>query len=380
MRVIIRRIAVLVLTFSLCGCAADEDARESLPKARGAPVAVEERPRLSVGVLSGDATQEFDGVRTPFLLADGRLVVPLNGNSEIRVFGADGAFIESLGGEGEGPGEFTSLESAWSRGDTIEAADSRLRRITRFLPDGEVEVVRLVGPPRSSQSAPPGAVPDGWVMYGVETAEYGGRDQMAVHWFDREGTHLGVIARTMGFTRIEGTVVTGVHPLSPRSIIRIGNGEIYVGETLTPRIQVLDAAGTLGRSLTWQVDRNPDPDAAMGLLRESPDLGEFDRRLLPDALVPEQLSVFWDLLVDDAGFVWVRPYDPTMHALALRGRASGSGQGGVWRVFDSDGGEVGSVEIPEGLMPTQITLDAVVGVRMDALDVESVHVYPLRRN
>ena len=327
MKVIPRSIAVLVLTFSLCGCNADEEARPSLPGALGTPVAVEEQPRFSVGVLSGDTNQEFYGVSTPFLLADGRLVVPLRGSNVIRVFAADGAFVETLGGEGEGPGEFTGLESVWSRADTIEAADNRLKRITRFLPDGTVEVVRLVGAPSSAQSAPPGALPGGWVMFGVATAEYGGRDEVVVHRFDREGTHLGVIARTEGFVRIEGPGVAGAHPLSPRAIIRIGDGKIYLAETLTPRIQVLGPAGTIERELTWQVDRVPDPGAALALLRDSADPSEIFLRLLTAAPVPEQVSVFWDFMVDEAGFVWVRPYDPMLHALVGR-LGSGSGQGG----------------------------------------------------
>ena len=162
MKVIPRSITVLVLTLSLCGCDADEDARPSLPGVRGIPVAVEEPPRLSVGVLSGDTNQEFYRVSTPFLLPDGRLVVPLRGSNVIRVFAADGAFIENLGGEGEGPGEFTGLESAWSRGDTIEAADNRLNRITRFLPDGTVEVVRLLRAP-IVRAVSPSRCPARWV-------------------------------------------------------------------------------------------------------------------------------------------------------------------------------------------------------------------------
>jgi hypothetical protein len=40
---------------------------------------------------------------------------------------------------------------------------------------------------------------------------------------------------------------------------------------------------------------------------------------------------------------------------------------------------VGSVEVPVGLRLTQITLDAIVGITVDAAGRESVHVHALRR-
>lgn len=44
-----------------------------------------------------------------------------------------------------------------------------------------------------------------------------------------------------------------------------------------------------------------------------------------------------------------------------------------------DGRFAGSVEVPGGLEVTQITRTAVVGIRRDALGVETVHVHRVNR-
>ena len=76
---------------TLAGCDAASDAGPSQVDVPDEPLSVETGSLLSVGVVTGDTLQEFDRVVTPFVLPDGRLVVPLRGSSEIRVFTRDGA-------------------------------------------------------------------------------------------------------------------------------------------------------------------------------------------------------------------------------------------------------------------------------------------------
>src|SRR5687768_15597263 len=115
------RPALAIVTCVLAACGGDRTASTALPA--GAPVAIADSARLQLGVISGDSILEFDRVTTPFVLADGRVVVPLRGKSVIRVFAPDGSHQATLGRYGEGPGEFTALGGAWARGDTIEALD-----------------------------------------------------------------------------------------------------------------------------------------------------------------------------------------------------------------------------------------------------------------
>jgi hypothetical protein len=351
----------------------------------GAPQSVNPTPILELGGEADDPSQTFYQVRARVLFTDGRVAVPLGSENLIRVFDGDGALVEDLGGEGEGPGEFAFLSSAWSRGDTVEAADGQLRRITRFGPDGAVEVIRLQGDV-SAETSPPGALPNGWVAGGVTQIEMNSRDQVTLYGFSREGELLDEVARTEGIHRIAVDGGSGVHPLSPRGVVRVGDGRIYVGETMSPRIRVLDLDGTVVRDITWEIAETVDPEAAMGVVREAPDPLPTFEHLLDGAPTPDRLSVFWDFLVDELGFIWVEPYDPTAHAAALGGLGSGDyltspggGAEGPWLILSPTGEVAGYMEIPQGLRPTQITTDRVVGIHVDSLGIESVQVHTLSR-
>lgn len=372
----------------LIGCGEEGEAPSMTP-VPGMPMEIVTQSRLSLGVSVGDTIREFFQMRTPFLLPGDRLAVPLEGSSEIRVFSLDGSYLKSLGRAGEGPGEFVALTAAWARGDTIEALDGDLMRITRFVPDGSTEVIRLEATGRGD-TAPRGAIPYGWVTVGFEGFGESGRDLWALQLFARDGTRTGELAQIEGMARISVPGYSGPHPLSPRAVVRVAQGRIYLAETLTPRIQVLGPTGTLEREITWARVDSISPRDALSLVRDSASAwggsDQISEQLLRTKEIPGEVSEFWDFMVDELGFIWVRPYDPTKHSFSFVRFLGGgyivgtSGQGGLWRIFSPEGIEVGSVEVPEGLALAQITRDAVVGIRIDpALGFESVHVHSLKR-
>ena len=387
---------------ALAGCAAEPDAEPVGGPLAGAPLEIEAVPALSVGVLGGDLHQEFDRVVRPFVLPDGRLVVPNSGTQDIRVFSADGAFLEGLGGRGEGPGEFLYLSVAWPRADTIEAFDSRLRRVTRFLPDGSTEVVPISGGEYPDLGLGAGPLGRGWALGGVIAGGHGERDRIAVHHFDRDGSHLGELVSVGGIVRYSaGNYGGGPEPLSPRSVVVSDGTYLYFGDTLEPVIRRTSAPGAADGEIAWEptespavrdaLDRVIDLAASRALAdgalagQASADQAPADqasavRARHEAAPVPDELSVFWDFLVDPEGFLWIQPYEPLAHAFALGGRyVGGADNGGIWSVIAMDGGRAGSIEVPEGLELTQVTRTSVVGIRRDELGVESVHVHPVRR-
>ncbi|MEX2531055.1 MAG: hypothetical protein WD960_09815 [Gemmatimonadota bacterium] len=147
---------MLILVLAILVACSDPEASAHGELSPGAPLSVAEHPSLSLGEGAGDPDQEFHQVGVPFFLDDGRLAVPLGSGPEIRVFYRDGNLSETLGREGEGPGEFTRLSAAWARGDTVEALDVRQARVTRFLPDGERNW-RSGGFPSTKGGSPPSA-------------------------------------------------------------------------------------------------------------------------------------------------------------------------------------------------------------------------------
>ncbi len=354
---------------------------------RGQPLSLEQRPLLTLGAAEGNPAQEFFRVRTPFLLPHGQVVVPLNAAAEIRVFTLEGHLVATHGRPGEGPGEFRDLLSAWPKGDTIEAFDRRLGRITRFCPDGTIETVRLDQQRAgvSLASAIPGAFGNGWVLMGITAFGYGRRDEVAVHRFSRSGAFVGVVARTEGIFRYEAPGMAGPAPLSPSASFSVMGDALYVGETLTPAIKVMPADGSPAREIAWQADPSPPRDAlrmVLSLALQAADPGEKQRvrERLEAAPLPSRVPVFSAFLVDDLGFLWVRPYEVERDAYALGGPLYSQGApGGEWWVYSAEGVRLGSIGLPHGLEPYQITTDAVVGIRRDEVGLEYVQVHRLGR-
>lgn len=162
------------------------------------------------------------------------------------------------------------------------------------------------------------------------------------------------------------------------------NGRGYVAESLTPSIQVLNPGGQKERDVRWTPERSPSVRDALRTVidaaaaRAKPEEAARIRQGLESAPVPQQLSVFADFVVDAQGFIWVRPFEPLVHAAALGGLTT-AGPGGVWIILSPTGARVGTVRVPADLEPIQITANAVVGVAKDEFGVESVRVHELKR-
>ena len=378
-----RRVRIASMICAALGCSGGGGDAADSGMQSGVPIEVESAARLCVGVTEGDPAQVFDRIVTPFVLQDGRLVVPLAGPGEIRVFDALGSHVTTLGRKGEGPGEFMSLQAAWPRGDTIEAFDSRLRRITRFLPDGAVEVVPIAPIP-SAQVAIPGSPSFGWVLSGVADAGMGRRDQVALHRMGRDGSHLGEVARFEGMVRYQVGNFSGPDPLSPKTVYAVRGDRIYAGETLTPAVSVFGADGALERTITWLTTPSSAANDAYeavvnaAVAAAPANMAQNTRARLEAFPKASAVSAFWGALVDEPGFLWIRPFDPLQHALVLGGYAS-PGTGGDWLVIAPDGVTSTTVTVPSQLEPWLITATDMIGIHRDALGIESVCVHRVAR-
>jgi hypothetical protein len=377
-----RRLVALTCVLAACG---GDAASSTASVPTGAPIAIADSARLQLGVISGDSILEFDRVVTPFLLSDGRVVVPLRGKSSIRVFAPDGSHQATLGRYGEGPGEFTALAGAWARGDTIEALDFMRRRIIRFLPDGSSQTIVLTGGGRTDVAIP-GTAGNGWALLRIDAAGTDQRDQMSVQLFDRAGVYVREVAKVEGMLRQASPAggISGPSPLSPRALYRLHDGTIYLAETFEPVIRAYGLAGDSTRQIRWDPGPLPDPEVALraaiaaAVASVPVDQAETRRIALEGFPPPERVSTFWDFLVDDLGFFWIRPFDPSKNFFGI-GRQGIAGAGGEWLIVSSGGAVVGSVAVPADLELMQITEDAVVGVARDELGVEYVRLHRLDR-
>ena len=133
-------------TRSASGSGPSVVAYSAFPPPEAARWALSGEPELSVGVVDGDPEYQFSGIVAvvPFR---GGLLVADGGSGEIRAFDAQGAHMATVGGSGEGPGEFAQLRRLdVVRGDTILAWDLRTRRVTLFDPSFALIETRQVAP------------------------------------------------------------------------------------------------------------------------------------------------------------------------------------------------------------------------------------------
>lgn len=138
----------------LTGCAPDTDgpgSRAALDDA-GAPIveyAHVPDPLPTVARLAGEAlvigrrdgppAYTFGRIAAVALLPGGGAAVADSRAREVRLFDAAGIHTATLGGQGEGPGEFRSLSGlAGVAGDTVWAWDAQAQRLTGFQADGTV--------------------------------------------------------------------------------------------------------------------------------------------------------------------------------------------------------------------------------------------------
>lgn len=116
--------------------------------AGGTPWSVGAEPEVSIGVVDGPAEYQLSAVSSAVRLPDGRILVAEGGSGELRYYGADGEHLRSVGREGEGPGEFSSVAGLALVGDIFFVYDRDLARFS--LLDLDVERVRIYGLERST--------------------------------------------------------------------------------------------------------------------------------------------------------------------------------------------------------------------------------------
>ncbi|MFC1660944.1 hypothetical protein ACFL3S_05750, partial [Gemmatimonadota bacterium] len=150
-RAVHRIFAVQALFFLVVGCGVETSPRPSAEVRDSAGVTIVENrgsvvpgggewdlstePSLVIGSFEGPEEAQLYRVRGGLRLPDGRFVVANEGTWELRIFGSDGSHLGSMGGEGEGPGEFNSVRLLGLLGDSLLVLDRRLRRVSLIHPD-----------------------------------------------------------------------------------------------------------------------------------------------------------------------------------------------------------------------------------------------------
>lgn len=346
----------------------------------GAEWRLSDEPVLRIGVTDGDPAYQFFRVWNVRRTRDGGILVANDGTREIRLFDGDGRFQLSLGGPGDGPGEFRQLSAVEPLGgDTLLVFDVQLRRLTAVtLTTGEVVwTAPLEGHGRMPRGRP-AMLSDrtfvlGWMQQlGLQQVGVGGarpgetvRSDATVFRYALDGAVTDTIGTFPGSEEAvvseDGRVSTRMAPFARGLAYAAGEGVIYIGTQDDYEVAVHAAPGGLSRVIRWTGPDLAVTDQAVDELAER--TGWESMRTMPR---PPARAAYGDLVVDAGRNLWVSHF-----------RVHGRLWPEAWEVFDAHDRWLGQVAVPEGLRIFEIGDDWVLGTWHDDLGVEYVHLYGL---
>ncbi|MCY4646984.1 MAG: 6-bladed beta-propeller [Gammaproteobacteria bacterium] len=361
-------------------------------------------PVLSIGAIDGPAEVLFGRIASVAVDGAGNLIVADAQMGEIRIFDASGAHLQTIGGPGEGPGEFRALAGAWPAAEgTIVAADPRLDRITRFAAEGEllatatfqgpgerpiIRPVRMAGPSAFFSRVEALNLPS---LEGASTLEEalesisdpgGTRSEYLVR-HDLAGALIDTVATVPAQASVtsgqgSGTNISIQIMRVPFSAVPAAtaspDGRMAVTSGRSYEFSLYDSAGALERivRLAEEPPTRTDTHLESWVRGSTGDREPMDEaqaaaalRRYEDMPLPEQLPAWSSLLIAESGEIWARRF-------AIRGAEAVARD-----VFGTDGSFLGQVVAPASLRIQHIGDGRLTVVSTDDLGVERVEVYEL---
>jgi len=156
----------------------------------------------------------------------------------------------------------------------------------------------------------------------------------------------------------------------------VADGGVWFTDGSSYELRRLDRSGKLTTVLRRVAAVVPLSESikrdVLQILSEDLD-SDFERMMLAKAEFPATLPATFGLWISDpSGQLWVGVRDPTQPWDHERANA--------WDLFETDGGYLGRLPIPEGFRPTRVTQDYVIGIWLDELDVSHARRYRIVRS
>jgi len=343
-------------------------------------------PDVELGQLEGNAAELFGRPSASFL-SDRSILVSEQEYRELRLFASDGTWLWTTGREGEGPGEFRSIEPARILpGDTILVFDGRARRASWFAPSGQfIRSVRIETGDRAAVAM--GVLdPDVWLYRSylmVPDSSGLNRWRSEILLVESTGARkavLDTLTTDLSVQHVTGNRVAFVPlPFFARPIFAAGRGRAYVSDNTAWEILVYDSSGAVKRKIrrTWAPQHVTDAHVEQRLDLQREFMTDWDvtdaqknaglEMLEEGAGYTETLPAMEMFLVDRLGNLWVRDW-------AMPQRPHPERQ---FNVFDEHGLWLGPVTVPAGFGLSEIGDDYVVGIVEDELGVQRIRVHQL---
>lgn len=349
-------------------------------------------PELDIGGMdAGEASALFQ-VGGVHKLADGRVVVAHGGGHDVRIYGADGQHLRSIGREGDGPGEFRRPSRVHVMpGDSLLVYDSQARRLTLLATDGTYARDWPLQQPDGRPAALVGIFGDGSLvaqgnaLFGSGGPPPNGRLRPDVTFFRTTPGELDVdtIAVAPGaesFVRTNANAsgrITSMQimtiPFGHTAAAAVGEDQLAIGTQDAPEVLFYSPTGVLRRILRTGAPMTPVTQEHLDAWTERQlenlptEQHAAVRANFADMPHGGSIPPYGMVLIDDAGHTWLQDYDDRITPA------------GTWTVYDPSGRIVARIRLPASFRPHHIGTDFVLGVEQDELDIEHVRLYRLDR-
>lgn len=348
------------------------------------PWSIDPDPIVDLTLSGSGPAHEFFRVRGVKQRADGSLVLADRASRQIRHYSREGEFLGALGGPGQGPGEFRSLERVETVADTVFALDSD-GRVTVVGP--EMTLIRTFDLPHhiiEFHSLGDGTFLAEYFMDPgpVEIVNRMVRPPVALVRFDREGIEIDSIAERPGreyYTFAFEDYSGSAPPLFGRHWVAATLGpRVFYGSSDLMQVEELNLAGNIARILRVPGHGLDLTDAEVAAERQGylnvdlppgVSLHPLIRRRIEALPSPVTRPAYARILMDPAGAMWLERY----RGLSEADRPQ------EWLVLDVDGIWLGTIKVPYRFSVTDITMETVLGVWSDEFDVEHPQVRRLTR-
>ena len=342
---------------------------------------VSPNPTLTIGDAIGEPGHELYRVFGASRLTDGRIVVANQGSSELRYFAADGRYLMSLGRDGEGPAEFRKLRQIVRHaGDSLLAWDDGLQRWTAVGLDGGFGQSVTLRPAFMNPPRLLGVTSDDvmWVEYRERRTPTGPQfvDQhLRLFRINQDGQVVDTVGTfRYGSQRVidaeahfvGGPLFEALHEFA------IWGDTIYSGHGDAPEIEVRDEKWRLLGLIRWT---NPDraiPAEDLAAYRaqrvdgiSDPRFRRLAERRWELTPVSDRYPAFQEMMVDDAGNLWVKRFPRLASGVRW------------WLAFAPDGEFICQATLPDDFVPSEFGIGYVLGLNRNEMGVERVLQYAI---
>jgi hypothetical protein len=366
------RLHILAVPLVLMACSAERDLPEEsveigpAAESQEAISVLSVEPILSLGGTESGPGSDLYGVVGAVRLEDGRIFIA-DRAQRILAWDSNGNYIGSFGREGQGPGEFRSMN--WMKlrpPDTLVVNDGAENRISLFTSDGEFvtsfRARSAVGMFEDGTVATLVPIPGG----GYSPDQAFSRSTRGLTRADREGNVLDSIAQVPG-AEIFAQLSLG-WPQLLRSTYEVVPNAIYL--STGERSEILRYEPEGGDPQVIPIPQNLTPVTSDDLFGGLEALGLAERVVRSDLdAFPEgrTLPAITDLILSSTGDLWARETIADAAAPLW-----------YWSIVNTENNEVTRrVVTPGRIRPLQIGDGWLLGVTRDELGVESVQLYSL---